>query len=237
MYKLAARTADVADKENQSWCLTQLGDEYWRNGKYTDAEKAYDEALGLLANYPLALAGKGRARAAQNDLPAAVRYLSAAVERSPHTGSIIQLGDMLGSIGNAEGAASLYRIAENGDELLGDVHDAHRVALLWADQGKNLDEALAIAEADYADVKDVYAADILAWCLYKKGRFAEAREKSRKALRINTKDAVLLYHAGMIENALGNRTEARRLLKSAIDLNPAFDLIQADIARKTLSAI
>jgi len=55
-------------------------------------------------------------------------------------------------------------------------------------------------------------------------------------LRLNTKDAVLLYHAGMIENALGNRSDAKKLLKRALDLNPAFDLLQAEIARKALAA-
>ena len=108
---------------------------------------------------------------------------------------------------------------------------------MWADHDINLDKALEMTEPDYAGIKDIYAADILAWCLYKKGRFAEAREKSREALRINTKDAVLLYHAGMIENALGNNPEAIRQLRAALALNPAFDLIQAPIAKTTLDTI
>jgi hypothetical protein len=41
----------------------------------------------------------------------------------------------------------------------------------------------------------------------------------------------------MIENALGNRAEAKKLLRSAIDLNPAFDLIQADIARNMIATL
>lgn len=235
LYKLSARTADPADKEAQSWCLSQLGDLYWRNGRYDDAERVYDEALSLTANYNLALLGKGRTRAGKGDLESAASLVSGALERSPHTSYAIILGNIKRKQGNDAAAQKLYELADNA-KMLGDLHDAHRVALMWADHNMNLDKALQIAEADYAGIKDIYAADILAWCLYKKGRLAEAREKSREALRLNTKDAVLLYHAGMIENALGNRADARKFLKQALDLNPAFDLLQAELARKTLSA-
>ena len=235
LYKLSARTADTADREAQSWSLSQLGDLYWRNGRYDEAERVYDEALSLTANYNLAMLGKGRTRAAKGDLDAAAGLVSGALERSPHTSYAIILGDIKRKQGNDLAAQQLYQLADNAD-ILGDLHDAHRVALMLADHDLNLDQALSIAEADYAGIKDIYAADILGWCLYKKGRFAEAQAKSREALRLNTKDAVLLYHAGMIENALGNRSDAKKLLKRALDLNPAFDLLQAEIARKALAA-
>ena len=64
MFKLAAKTADPVDKEARSWCLVQLGDEHWKNGKFQDAAKAYDDALEIFPNFHLALAGKGRALAA-----------------------------------------------------------------------------------------------------------------------------------------------------------------------------
>ncbi len=236
MFKLSARTADPADREAQAWALTQLGDLYWRNGMFDDAEKAYTEALSILPEYPNAMFGKGRTLASKGDLNGGRSLIAGAVERSPHTYSIIYLADVYAKMGSPDAAARLYELANN-EKALGDTHDAHRMALYWADRGENLDESLKIAEEDYAELKDVYAADILAWSLYKNGRYAEAKEKSREALRIGTKDAVLLYHAGMIENALGNKGEAKRLLSSALDLNPAFDLIQAPIAKTALAEI
>ncbi|MDI1241305.1 MAG: tetratricopeptide repeat protein [bacterium] len=236
LYKLSARTADPADKEAQSWSLSQLGDLYWRNGRYDEAERVYDESLSLTPNYNLAMLGKGRTRAAKGDLDSAASLVSGALERSTHTSYAIMLGDIKRKQGNEAAAQKLYALADNA-ELLGDLHDAHRIALMLADHDTDLDKALEIAETDYAGIKDIYAADILAWCLYKKGRFAEAREKSREALRINTKDAVLLYHAGMIEKALGNSVEASRLLQAALDLNPAFDLVQAPVAKAALRGL
>lgn len=236
MYKLAAQTADPADKEAKSWCLTQLGDELMRSGKYREADKVYAEAVSILPDYPLAMFGQGRAKAALGDLRAAIPLMSGAVERSPHTGNMLEFGDVLRRSGNAAAAERIYLLADNAD-LLGDTHDAHRMALFWADNDLNLEKALAIAEADFAAIKDIYASDILAWCLYKNGRYAEALEKSREAMRIGTKDAVLFYHAGMIEKALGNRAEAKRLLKTALDINPAFNLVQASIAKTTLAEV
>ncbi len=45
------------------------------------------------------------------------------------------------------------------------------------------------------------------------------------------------YHAGMIEQALGNRRDAAKHLQLALKINPSFDILQADVARQTLRAI
>ena len=99
----------------------------------------------------------------------------------------------------------------------------------------NLDEALEIAGQDYSEVKDIYAADILAWCLYKKGRFTEAKTMITEAMRLKTRDARIYYHAGMIELALNNRIAAKRLIRNALSLNPGFDIVQAKYATKVLN--
>lgn len=234
LYKLSARTADPADDEARSWALSQLGDLYWRNGRFDEAENAYTEALSLIPNYPIALLGKGRTKAATGDLEPAAELVSGALERSTHTSYAILLGDIKRKQGNDLAAGKLYELADNA-EVLGDLHDAHRIALMLADHDGDIDRALAIATADYAEIKDIYAADILSWCLYKKGQYQEARKLSNEALRLGTQDAVLFYHAGMIERALGNRTEARSLLTKALKLNPGFDLVQAEIARDALA--
>ncbi|RMF99183.1 MAG: thioredoxin, partial [Acidobacteria bacterium] len=94
-----------------------------------------------------------------------------------------------------------------------------------------------IIESEYQKRKDIYTADIYAWVLYKRGEFVKAKELINEAMRLKTKDARILYHAGMIENSLGNKQQARKYLKSALDLNPAFDLIQAKIAKETLEEL
>ena len=51
---------------------------------------------------------------------------------------------------------------------------------------------------------------------------------------MNTNDARILYHAGMIEGELGNRKLAAKYLAAAIQVNPNFDLLQAENARLAL---
>jgi hypothetical protein len=56
-----------------------------------------------------------------------------------------------------------------------------------------------------------------------------------EALRLSTPDARLLYHAGMIAAANGNRQLSRDYLKRSLALCPKFDPLQAPIASKALA--
>ena len=234
LFKLAARAADPTDKESQSWCLVQLGDEFWKNGKYAEAEKVYDEALSNFPNYYLALAAKGKVRAAQGDFENAIKILTDANNRIPNVETAILLGDIYTKQGNAEQAKQQYELVQVIEQKMGVNDDQKRLAMLWADQNIKLDEALEIAKREHEMRKDIFTADTLAWVLYKKGNFAEAKKASAEAMRLKSNDARILYHAGMIEKELGNKTEAAKLLKQALSINPKFDILQAETAQKAL---
>ncbi len=237
MYILAARTADPADVEAQAWCLAQLGNEYWKNGKYPESLRAYDESLQIFPEYHHALFGKGRTLASSGDLPGAKATLGRAQQKAPMIDTVLLLGDVYQKLGESEAASRQYAMAEAGEEKLGPHYDEHRMALLWADQNRNLDRALEVALADYAQIKDIYASDILAWCYYRNGRFAEAREQISLAMRLNTRDARIRYHAGMIELALGNKSAAKKHLSESLSINPVFDLMKSESAREELAKL
>ena len=188
-------------------------------------------------NYYLALAGKGKSRAAQGDFENAVKILNDSLNRIPNVENAILLGDIYTKQGNAEQAKQQYELVEVIEQKIGVNNDQKRLAMLWADQNIKLDEALEIATREHHSAKDIFTADTLAWILYKKGNFAEAKKASDEAMRLKTNDARILYHAGMIEKELGNKTEAKKLLKKAIETNPKFDLLQAEIAQKTLTEL
>lgn len=234
MYKLAAKTADPADAEAQAWCLTQLGDEYWKYGKYADAGRTYDEALTILPDYYLALVSKGRNAASQNDLTNAVQILTVATNRIPNVEGTIQLGNIYQKMGQTEKAKQQYDLAEVIELKLGVNNDQKRLALLWADQGINLDKAVEITTRESQMRKDILTADAHAWTLYKTGNFKDAELAITTALRLKSNDAKTLFHAGMIEKALGKTSEAKLSLNQALKLNPEFDLLQSDVARNAL---
>ena len=58
----------------------------------------------------------------------------------------------------------------------------------------------------------------------------------QQALRLGTQDARLLYHAGVIARAAGDRAAASDYLKRALALNPQFDPLQSKVARKVLES-
>lgn len=237
-YKLAARTADPQDQEAQSWCLVQLGKEFWNNGNYPESVKVLDEALSLLPDYKPAILAKAKSLASLNDYDGAARVLSSLEDGESDPDVNILLAHMHSRKGDAQKSEEYLRRGERAEaENLGVAGEQGHVAMLWADHDMNLPDALKIAESEYARQKDIYTTDLLAWCLYKNGRFEEAKKLSQKAVSLKTNDARLYYHAGMIESALGNKPAARSMLEKALRLNPEFDLRQADAARQALAKL
>lgn len=233
---LAARIADPKNTEAQAWCLTHLGDEYFKVGRLAEAEKQYDAALTVFPNYHFALAAKGKIRAAFGDYENAVKFYTQAQERVPLTPTNIALGNIYTKTGKPDEAKKQYDLAEFIEQKFGNL-DQRTLALMWADQDTKLDEALAIAEKEHRRRKDIFTADIYAWCLYKKGQFEAAQKAINEAMRLKTKDALFFYHAGMIEKGLGNKKAAADYLKKALDLNSAFDILQVEKAKAALKEL
>ena len=80
-------------------------------------------------------------------------------------------------------------------------------------------------------------ADALAWALYANGRYREAAAASEHALRLGTRNALFLFHAGMINLRLGNRDAAERVLRDAFEVNPWFSVRWAPVLRSELSRL
>src|SRR5207237_10342411 len=102
-----------------------------------------------------------------------------------------------------------------------------QLALFDADHGVRLDEAVRLADTELSVRKDVYGYDADAWALYKIGRYPEARAAAEKALAQGTRDARILYHAGLIDQALGHPAAAMAELRQALAISPNFDPLQA----------
>lgn len=116
-------------------------------------------------------------------------------------------------------------------------HGSVELARFLADQDREPAKALGEAEAAVRTLQSVHALDTLAWCYYRNGRFREAQETIQRALRWRTPDAAILFHAGMIHAALGEREPAKRYLYQALNLNPHFDPVQAKVAADRLRTL
>ena len=236
---MRAAAEAAGDPETAAWCRVHLGDLLINSGK-ADADHEFDNALRIFPDYYLALAGKARARLAGGDTNSAIDFYKQAQERVPLPEFAIALGDLYAKLGRAEEAKKQYDLVEFIEctsVTAGGGTYSRQLALFYADHDVKLDEALAIAQRERAARSDVYTFDVLAWCIYKKGSFAEAKKAIDQALRLGTRDARIHYHAGMIEHALGNRRGAVKHLQLALKINPMFDILQADAARQTLRSI
>jgi len=236
--RLAVQSANPGDPESVAWCRVHLGDELMNAGKRAEAEREYDHALFLFPDYHLALAAKARARLAANDTEGAVEFYKRAQARVPAPETAIALGDIYTKSGRAEDAKKQFELVEFVERTgaSGGTYSRH-LALFWADHDMKLDEALAVARRERETRADIYTSDVLAWCLYKKGQYAEAKTAIDEALRLGTRDAAINYHAGMIYRALGEPRAAARHLQLALKLNPSFDVLQADVARQALRSL
>jgi len=236
--KIAAESANPKNPESGAWCRVHLGDELMNDGKLKEAEHEYDYALYSFPEYHLALAAKARARYAAGDTDNAVIFYKRAVERVPLPEYVAALGDLYTKLNRTEEAKQQYDQVEFIEKLgaAGGTY-SRQLALFWADHDIRLDEALAAAERERAARNDIYTSDVLAWCLYKKGRFAEAKTAIDEALRLGTRDPRLLYHAGLIALSTGDNQKGAEYLKQALAINPAFDILQAEAAKEKLNSI
>jgi tetratricopeptide (TPR) repeat protein len=206
------------------------------SGYYDRAATFYGEALQEAPDYYVALAGMGRARAAQGRIDNAISLYEKAVAIVPQPDFLAALGDLYTRKGDTVRARVEYGTVEVIAKLAKINQQVYNrlLALFYADHGLQPDEALRLTQAELAVRKDVYGYDAYAWALYQTGRYAQARDASDKALAQGTADAKILYHSGLIAKAMGDTARARADLSRALAISPSFDPLQASRARAAL---
>ncbi len=164
--------------------------------------------------------GRGRVALAKGEHARAADLLALAHKQSPLCETAWLLGDARGAAGDAHGAEESYALAVK----TGRTSDLRTVALFFATKDREHDEAVRLAQEERKNRDDIYTEDALAWALYRAGKIPEARAASEKATALGTPDARLLYHAGAIKIAAGDKAAGQKLVQEALALNAAFDV-------------
>jgi tetratricopeptide (TPR) repeat protein len=241
--------------ENLAYVQTLLGNLEFERGRLGAARAAYGTALAGVRGYAPATAGLAQVDAARGRLGRAIARLRGVVARIPLPQYVIALGE-------TELAAAQARAGRR--ELAAARVAAHRVragrrdlALVGAEQrllranGVDTDVELALFEANHRSparavvlarrgwqrAPSVRSADALGWALTRAGRPAEGYAWGRRALRLGSRDATFLYHAGISARAAGRRSEARALLRRAIASNARFSPLYGPRARRALEQL
>ncbi|MFD7734796.1 tetratricopeptide repeat protein [Kitasatospora phosalacinea] len=184
------------------------------------------------------LEARGRAEAALGNADGAVTDLRRATAQVPQPEYVLELGELLQSLGRTDEAEQQYRVLRGEWKLLADngvVLDAD-AALFEADHG-DPGAAVAIAEQGlrtrpFLDTHDAYA-----WALHAAGRDADALRQSDEALALGTRSALFHYHRAVVLRALGRGDEARAEFGTALEISPAFHPLHAPAARAALAEL
>jgi tetratricopeptide (TPR) repeat protein len=241
---LMGRAATLAEEsgdygESLAWYSYQLGELSFRAGRVGAAERHYRAALHIFGDYPLALAGLAKARAAEGDEEGAIDLYRRATEIVPQPDFLAALGDVYATTGRMNKAREQYETVEFIAKLAKINRQVYnrQLANFYSDHDLHLGEARRLALAELRVRKDVYGYDAAAWASYKNGMHDQAQRLIVRALSRGTRDPKLYYHAGMIARAQGRTAEARRLLSDALRMNPHFDPLQAPFARAVLDEL
>jgi tetratricopeptide (TPR) repeat protein len=205
-----------------AWFHARLGDLYFHSGCLSEADRAFQSALGLAEAYPLGLVGLADVRAIQGRLPEAADLYQKALAGTPVPRRLFQLAAIEERLNRT---ADAQRHRQEGEALARNPDGyppAHYrdLAQFYAEQVGRAAEALDYAQKDMAQRQDVRAYDTLAWALYRNGRFKEAATAIGEALKYGTRDPDFYYHAGMIHEALGEKSRAQAAFDRALDLRP-----------------
>jgi len=225
--------------ESIAWAEWQLGVEHFAIGDLRKAERSFQQSLDSYPNYYRGLAGIAQLRFAQKKYEDAIALYERAIGILPMPDYIAALGDIYTLTGRRERARQQYELVE----YIGRLNEINKVlynrelAYFYADHDIKPKEGLELALRELEYRRDVYAYDVVAWNLYRNGKFEEARTKIDQALRLGTKDAKLFFHAGMIYSSLGEKTKAKEFLSRALALNPYFHLLFARTAAETLHQV
>lgn len=236
---VASGRAAGQPRESIAWAQWQLGAEHMAIGQHEAAEAQYLAALRTYPGYYRALGGLAQVRVAQGRRGEAAELYGKALAVTPLPEYAVALGDLYTAMGRAADARRLYDLVE----YIGQLHAINKViynrelAYFYADHETKLDAALALARAEYEVRRDVYGHDLLAWALFKSGRWQESLAPMEEALALGTRDAKLFFHAGMIHRAAGNTARAREYLARALATNPHFHVLHAAVAARALDEL
>jgi tetratricopeptide (TPR) repeat protein len=225
--------------ENVAWSEYQLGEICFKSGDLASAEQAYAAGLAIDPHSYRNLAGLGELRTAQGRYAEAIALYRKAIAVVPYPAYAAALYDLDLQVGRADDARQQLELVQFISTLnpINQRLFYRELALFYADHNLKLKESVELAKRELEVRHDIYTWDILAWVLFKNGRIPEAAATIEKALALGTGDALLDFHAGMIESQVGQSERAEELFKRAVSLNPHFHLVYADQAREKLGQL
>jgi len=231
-----AKTRRDLPKEQTAWFHLRVGDIDMRNGRLRRARSYFEAGLAIEPNDYRLLDAMSHLEAVEGNPKKAIEYGERGIAIKLDPATLGTIGDAYAAIGDRAQAEDYYKTMEVA--VAGQPCAYHRAwSLFLLDHNRRVPEVLANVQKEIETRKDVYGYDLLAWALHKEHRDREASAAMTQARRLGTQDAMLFYHEGMIDRALGENGRARYFLAKALDTNRAFHPTQPREVEAVLDSI
>jgi tetratricopeptide (TPR) repeat protein len=234
---VARARVDAAVKRNgrNTRTTTLAAETYFALGDYAHAEPALRQAIevdpGNLRTYGLL----AQVLASQNRLAEGTREFENLARRAPNAVGVQTFVGVLLQVQNRtdEARAQYQKVLEIDPRA---AVAANNLAMIYADQGQQLDTALQLAQTAKAQLPDdARISDTLAWVYYKKNLSESAIPILEPLTRQEPKNPTYRYHLGLAYAQGGKDSLARQSLQRALAMNlPPTDAAEA---RKTLATL
>jgi len=231
-----AMTQRALPNEQKAWFHLRLGDIDMRSGRMRSARSLFEEGLAVEANDYRLLDAMSHLEALEGNPKKAIEYGERGIAIKLDPATLGTIGDAYVAIGNSAQAEDYYKTMEVA--VAGQPGAYHRAwSLFLLDHNRRVPEVLANVQKEIETRKDVYGYDLLAWALHKVHRDREAGAAMTQARGLGTQDAMLFYHEGMIDRALGENARARYFLAKALEINRSFHPTQPREIEAVLDSI
>ena len=227
------RQLELAPKSPQLHNL--LGQLWLKNRDSAEAEKAFKTAIELDSSFLSPYLNLAQIYYQTGKVDQAIAEYEVVLAKNPDASDALM---MLGII--HEGRNEYEKARERYEHILkGNPHfapAANNLAWLMAEQGDNLDVALAHAQrAREQRPEDPNVADTLGWIYYKKSTYLLAVNLLKEAADKLSNEPLVHYHLGMTQAKNGNGAEAKHSLQKALKLSLNFH--GADEAKKMIEGL
>jgi tetratricopeptide (TPR) repeat protein len=217
LMRMSAEATSRQDVEGLAWTFAQIGNLYLLQGRLDEAEREFTHAEFIFPSHPYAMNGRVRLFIARHRYADALD-LSRRVPITPE--SLATQGDLLARLGHLDDAEAMYREAERVERegWKQEQPQPGALARFLAERGRDIPEAIALAERAAHERQDVVTMDALAWSYFRAGRMADAASAIQRATRLGTADPRIRCHASAI--ALSQREDVAPADVTCDLLNP-----------------
>jgi tetratricopeptide (TPR) repeat protein len=208
----------VNDNPNDANGHVILGALNFQEKNYSSARTEFERAIQINPNNVQAYLRLGKVFETQGQTDLALSRYEKALDQQPQLAPLAAMvGNLYVNKGDLETARKYYAQALSADPNFA-IANAN-MAWIDAEQGKNLDIALGLAQKAKSLMPELLSiTDTLGWVMFKRGNYGAAIPLLNECIRKSPESAEFRYHLGMTLVANGQKEKGRDQLQEALRL-------------------